>query len=122
MERSEAIREIRRLLECLEVPDDSHQAHAAVADTLRAAGWQVRREVAVVTPGDGSGGRVDIEASRGEQIVGIEIDRSRPRRKSVTKLRCRGWVRVIALRDPVDEYLHVPDDFVLVRMAPETFG
>lgn len=122
MERSEAIRELRERLEGLVVPDDAHQAHAVVAETLRQGGWQVRREVRVAVRGDGSGGRVDIEAQRGEQIAGIEIDREHPRRKSVVKLRCRNWIRVIALRHPGDEQVPVPDDFVVVRLATETFG
>lgn len=122
MERSEAIREIRERLEGLLVPDDAHQAHAVVADVLRAAGWQVRREVAVAVRGDGSGGRVDIEAERDDQLVGLEIDRCHPRRKSVLKLRCRNWIRVIALRDPSEDQVPIPDDFVVVGLVTEAFG
>lgn len=122
MERSEAILKLRERLEGLLVPDDAHQAHAAVASALLDDGWQVRREVRVAVRGDGSGGRVDIEAQRGNQVAGIEIDRERPRRKSVVKLRCRDWIRVIALRCPGDEQVPVPDDFLVVRLATETFG
>ena len=109
--------ELLNLLEGHEVPDDAHEAHADLADVLRCAGWAVRREVAVCARGDGSAGRVDIEATRGEQVIGIEIDRRRPRRKSVLKLRSRSWARVIALRDPDPEFdLPVPDDLAIVRL------
>lgn len=122
MERSEAIREVRERIEGLLVPDDAHQAHAAVAAALREGGWQVRREVRVATRGDGSGGRVDVEARRDEQIVGIEVDRQRPRRKSVAKLRTRDWIRVIALRDPDPDFdLPPPDDIVVIGLRSESF-
>lgn len=123
MERSEAIRDVRARIEGLLVPDDAHQAHAAVAAALREGGWQVRREVRVATRGDGSGGRVDIVAQREEWLAGIEVDRQRPRRKSVAKLRTRDWIRVIALRDPdPDSDLPPPDDIVVISLRSESFA
>ena len=122
MEREEAIRTVMQLLSGIGVPDEAHEAHEVVAQVLSGSGWSVRREVRVVSRGDGSGGRVDIEATQGGQVVGIEIDRSRPRRKSVAKLRTRDWIRVLALRDPDPLFnLAAPEDLVVIPLRAQQF-
>jgi hypothetical protein len=69
---------------------------------LRAADYSTEREVQVPDRGDGQCGRIDLVARRGEQVVAIECDDERPRRKSETKLRAftEATQRLIVLREP----------------------
>lgn len=50
------------------------------------------------TRGDYRAGFVDIEATKGEIVAGIEVDNRNPRSKSAIKLQCRPWLKVIATR------------------------
>lgn len=56
-------------------------------------------------------------------VFGIEVDRERPRRKSVMKLRTRDWIRVIALREPTCGFMEPPPaDIVVIGLRAEWFG
>lgn len=97
--RSEiALLEIQMILSSIEVEDNATWARAECLRALRHAGWECRTEVIVDSRGDGRRGRVDIEAIRKGSTVGIEIDRSTPRFKSLVKLNRRDWLKVIATR------------------------
>lgn len=51
---------------------------------LRLLGWDVTTQVAV--PYDGRMGRVDVVARKDGEVLAVELDRLRPRRKSLAKL------------------------------------
>lgn len=122
MQREEAVRRVIGRLSGLSVPDDAGAAQRCIAEVLAGDGWAVQREVRVPTRGDGRGGRVDVVASCCGQEVAIEVDRERPRRKSVVKLRSRDWIRVIALRNPNPAFdLQTPGDLVIVGLVSESF-
>lgn len=98
MNRVEALREIEGILKSISVPDHAKAARNACVDALRWAGWTCQTEVRVPNRGDYRAGFVDIEASKADQIVGIEVDNRNPRTKSAVKLQCKPWLKVIATR------------------------
>lgn len=95
-----AVRELRQSLAGLGTFDDAKAAHDAVEQALRLAGWTTEREVRVDERGDGRPGYVDLVATKGEDVVGIEIDAHCVRQKSITKLQQVDGVtcRLVVLR------------------------
>ena len=83
------------ILEKLKPHDSAAQLHAAAERALHDAGLSVRREVPVPERGDGRVGKVDLVVA---ETVGIEIDRARPREKSVRKLQVFAG-RIVVLRE-----------------------
>lgn len=57
-----------------------------VANELKAQGYQVKREVWVDDRGDGRRGRIDLVASKDNEVHAIELDLASPRMKSALKL------------------------------------
>lgn len=98
MERAEALNEIDVILKSISVPDHAKGARLACVNALRWGGWVCKTEVRVPTRGDYRAGFVDIEATKNDQVVGIEVDNRNPRTKSAVKLQCRPWLKVIATR------------------------
>jgi hypothetical protein len=73
------------------------------------AGYATEREVIVPDRGDGSTGRIDLVARRGSEIVAIECDCGRPRRKSEAKLLAfPATQRLIILREPAGGFQQIP--------------
>jgi hypothetical protein len=80
-----------------------------IESQFKEAGYETQREVAVPDRGDGSGGRIDLVARRGAEVVAVELDAGRPREKSQTKLLAYpATSRLIVLREPVAGFQHVP--------------
>lgn len=80
--------------------DSAADFSAAVQARLQRDGWAVQCEVQVPDRGDGRVGRIDLVATRGPDVVAIELDRKTPRQKSIFKLEsfpCTG--AVIAVRE-----------------------
>jgi len=99
MNRDQALEEVWEILREVKVYDIAEDARIQCLLALAQEGWTCKKEVFVPSSGDGRRGRVDIEARKGGQIVGIEIDRKTPRIKSVVKLNSRkDWLRVLATR------------------------
>lgn len=82
----------------------AHPLQDLAGDRLRAAGFDVMREVAAPYAGRRSerAGRIDLWVKLGEFEAAIEVDRGAPRRKSIAKLQTqrREVLRVIVVRDP----------------------
>jgi hypothetical protein len=74
--------------------------HAACGQALRALGWTLQAEYPVPDRGDGHQGRVDFLVTH-PVLMGIEIDRTTPRDKSVQKLQAIDGLKVIVLRDAI---------------------
>lgn len=87
------------------------------------AGYETEREVPVPDRGDGRAGRIDLLARRGSEIVAIECDSGRPRRKSEEKLLAfPATQRLIVLREPAGGFQEIPALQTLIRGAPCRFG
>jgi hypothetical protein len=87
---------------------------------LEGAGYETRCEALVFDRGDGSAGRIDIVAKRGEEILAIECDRQQPREKSIAKLTAYDATRrLIVLREPAIEFADFPlfDDMIGAQSA-----
>lgn len=81
--------------------------HDFIESQFKKAGYETQREVPVSDRGDGSGGRIDLVARRGAEVVAVELDAERPREKSQTKLLAYPATRrLIVLRDPVASFQH----------------
>lgn len=81
------------------LPDDAKAVHDALEAALVAEGMEVAREVEVSDRGDGRVGRLDLVATRDGYSFAIEIDRTAPRQKSITKLLGSGCdAKVVVLR------------------------
>jgi hypothetical protein len=96
--REKVLAEISQILSSIQVPDHAAGARDACVRALILMGWKCRTEVRVETRGDHRAGFVDIEAQKYGETVGIEVDNRNPRVKSVVKLQCRPWLKVIATR------------------------
>lgn len=99
MKTEETLEKIRQDLAGVEIVDDAEGCAWKVARQLRRKGWKVKREVAVTDRGDSArAGRIDLLAILCDTKVAIEIDRVKPRAKSILKLRQIDGVRVLLLR------------------------
>jgi len=77
---------------------------------LERAGFETKRELLVFDRGDGSVGRIDIVAKRGEELLAIECDRATPREKSLNKLTAYDATRrLVVLREPASEFRNFPN-------------
>ncbi len=86
------------------------------------AGYETEREIPVPDRGDGCAGRIDLLARRGSEIVAIECDSGRPRRKSEEKLLAfPATQRLIVLREPAGAFQQMPELQALIR-GPCRFG
>jgi hypothetical protein len=99
---------------------------AAFQDSIelyfKQAGYETEREVPVPNRGDGCTGRIDLLARRGPEIVAIECDCGRPRRKSEEKLLAfPATQRLIVLREPAGGFQEIPALKTLV-LCPCRFG
>jgi hypothetical protein len=114
----------------IESPQDSKTTPkppaAAFQDSIelhfKQAGYETKREVPVPDRGDGCAGRIDLLARRGPEIVAIECDSGRPRRKSEEKLLAfPATQRLIVLREPAGAFQEFPMLQTLIR-GPCRFG
>jgi hypothetical protein len=81
-----------------EQPDTAAHVHAAAMQQLKSAGFFVYTEWWLGVDYMSEEGRIDIVAYRDGQFTGIEIDRRRPRKKSLEKLRGFRGGRIVVLR------------------------
>jgi len=92
-------------------PDSAPALHAALAEELWKAGFQVGLEYPTKSLGDGRKGRIDIVARWVEEgklvSAAIELDCRRPRKRSLKKLRLWDGPRIIGLRGV--ELLQTPE-------------
>jgi hypothetical protein len=89
---------------------------------LKQAGYETEREVPVPDRGDGSGGRIDLVARRGSEVIAVECDSGRPRQKSEIKLLAfPATQRFIVLRDPAGGFRNSPALQALIP-GPCVFG
>lgn len=77
---------IERLIASVPIYPKCWPAYWRLAGELRRAGYAVRREVHVENVGDGRTGRIDLVASKDGRVYAIEVDRKRPRKRSLRKL------------------------------------
>jgi hypothetical protein len=88
---------------------DAHSFKKLIQQELEKVGFETQTEVFVLDRGDGSTGRIDLAAKRGNETLAIECDWQQPREKSQIKL--MGYPatrRLIVLRDPVSDYSKAP--------------
>lgn len=72
-----------------------------LAEEFLSAGFVVDRQVSVPNRGDGRKGRIDLVVCTPTEKIGIEIDRTSARKKSIFKLReLAADRRIIVLRSP----------------------
>lgn len=81
------------------VTDNARAAQEEVASWLEGRGYSCTLEVPVADRGDGRTGRIDLVAERGGNRVAIEIDREKPREKSLFKLRQFDCAKVVIVRN-----------------------
>lgn len=74
-------------LERIPAASSAKDFSASVTEQLRRLGFEIQTEYLVKNRGDGRRGRVDLVASRGPDVIAIELDRKTPRQKSVFKVR-----------------------------------
>lgn len=92
-------KKIYDLFSGITVTDDATTAHNEIVVWLESNGFNCKKEYPVADRGDGYGGRIDIFATRGDEMLAIEIDRITPRQKSITKLlQTEDCAKVILLR------------------------
>ena len=113
MTREQGLVEIQTILQSIEVADHAKAARAACVNALRWGGWTCRLAVRVPSRGDHRAGFVDVEATKGGIVAGIEIDNRNPRTKSAIKLQSKPWLKIIATRGIpevtfTDIDLHIP--------------
>lgn len=80
---------------CRSIPlGRSNVAHHDLVAAFKAAGHQVTVEWVIPDRGDGKGGRIDLVV---DKMIAIEADGTRPKKKSVMKLRQFKGIRLIVL-------------------------
>lgn len=68
-------------------PCHSEQFHCEVVRGMKTLGYEVKRNVTVGDRGDGARGRIDVIARRDAELIALELDHSRPRKKSLFKIK-----------------------------------
>lgn len=62
------------------------ELHAKVLFDLKAMGYQVKRDYLIQNRGDGRRGKLDVLATRDDEVIALELDHATPRRKSILKV------------------------------------
>jgi len=68
----------------LAVSDDAALAHHQTVAFLISLGYHVQLEVEIRV--EGRNGRIDLVATKGDEVLAVELDRRSPRKKSLVKL------------------------------------
>jgi hypothetical protein len=74
------------LFEGLTITDHAKTAQNEIIEHLKSKGYSCNSEHIVTYRGDHRQGRIDIVATKNNQVVAIEVDKCSPRKKSMVKL------------------------------------
>jgi len=111
---------IQKVIESTLAGVNARSTQVRVMNALSRDGWKVRWEKPVKSRGDGHSGRIDIIAVKDGKTVAIEVDRNCPRQKSIAKLNCGDWIKVIALRSCRGSVPFIPGIHVYKLASPNT--
>jgi len=107
---------VAELFNGLAITDHAKTAQYEIAEHLRSKGYTVVLEHPVPDAGNGTSGRIDIIATRKNERLAIEVDRSSPRDKSMFKLKSMsGYTPIVLLRN--GNYNFIRDSVIIYSLT-----